>query len=356
MRTRIPAIAVIASLVAAACGGAATPSAGPSAAPSAAQATTAATKAPLAKVKIMVGGLNKQIYLPNMLTKQLGFFADEGLDADMLDEPSGVDTENEVAAGHVDIGSGSYDHTIDLQAAGKPITCVAVLLREPGEFIMYSTRVADKIKSPKDWKGLKAGVTSLGSGTHTLMRAIAVHNGLQVSDVTYVKAGAGDTFIAGMKNGQIDIGITTQPTVLRLVSQKIAVLGVDLSKPDTTQAAMGGDYPFIALWARPDYIAAHKDVVQKVVNAYVKTLKWIASHKAEDVTAKLPADYSSANKDEYIQALKDSYQMFTPDGKMPVGGPQFVLKTVSSFNDKIATANIDLAKTYDPTFVETANK
>lgn len=360
MRVRISALAVIGGLIAAACGGAGTPSnPGPSAAASAANATTAATaaptKAPLTKVKLMVGGLNKQIYLPNMLTKQLGYFADEGLDVDMLDEPSGVDTENEVAAGHVDIGSGSYDHTIDLQAAGKPITAIAVLLREPGEFIMYSTRVADKIKSPKDWKGLNAGVTSLGSGTHTLMRAIAVHNGLRVSDVNYVKAGAGDTFIAGMKNGQIDIGITTQPTVLRLVGQKIAVLGVDLSKPATTEAAMGGDYPFISLWARPDYIAAHKDVVQRVVNAYVKTLKWIQAHSAEEITAKLPADYSSANKTEYVQALKDSMQMFTSDGTMPAGAPDFVLKTVSSFSDKIAKAKIDLSKTYTSEFVDKAN-
>ena len=32
-------------------------------------------------LKIMVGGLNKQIYLPNMLTQQLGFFTQEGLNA-----------------------------------------------------------------------------------------------------------------------------------------------------------------------------------------------------------------------------------------------------------------------------------
>ncbi len=32
------------------------------------------------QVKIMVGGLSKQIYLPNMLTQQLGYFKQEGLD------------------------------------------------------------------------------------------------------------------------------------------------------------------------------------------------------------------------------------------------------------------------------------
>ena len=35
-----------------------------------------------------------------------------------------------------------------------------------------SSKKADTVKSPKDWKGLNAGVTSIGSGTHTIMRAL----------------------------------------------------------------------------------------------------------------------------------------------------------------------------------------
>ena len=48
---------------------------------------------------------------------------------------------------------------------------------------MVSAKAAATIKSPKDWKGVSAGVTSIGSGTHTLMRAMAIKAGLQVSDV-----------------------------------------------------------------------------------------------------------------------------------------------------------------------------
>ena len=323
----------------------------------AAKPTTApAPAAAPAKVSIMVGGMDKQIYLPNKLTEALGFFKDENLDVTLIDEPSGVDTETQVASGNVNIGSGSYDHSIDLQAAGKPITTLAVLLREPGEWVMVSSKKADKIKSPADWLGASAGVTSLGSGTHTLMRAIAVKAGLNVSDINFIKAGAGDTFIAAMKQGTIDIGITTQPTVLRLVKTGDAQIQVDLSKPDTTRAALGGDYPFISLWARPDYISANKETVQHVVNAYVKTLKWIQSHSPEEITDKLPADYYAADKPAYIQALKDSMQMFDLDGRMPQGGPEFVLKTLQSFNDDLKAKQIDLSKTYDPTFVDNANK
>ncbi len=53
------------------------------------------------KVSIMVGGYEKQIYLPAKLTEALGYFKDEGLDVELLNEPAGVDAENEMLAGAV---------------------------------------------------------------------------------------------------------------------------------------------------------------------------------------------------------------------------------------------------------------
>ena len=351
MRFRIPAFALIGGLIVASCGGTATPGA-PTAS---AAASAAATQAAPAKVSIMVGGLNKQIYLPNMLTEKLGYFKDQNLAVDLIDEPSGKDTTVEVVAGNVDMGSGSYDHTIDIAAAGKQITMVVLLLQEPGEFVMVSAQKAATIKSPKDWKGVNAGVTSIGSGTHTLMRAMTIKAGLNVSDVNFVAAGAGDTFIAAMKQGKIDVGITTQPTVLRMQKTGDGQLLVDLSKPETTRAALGGDYPFISLFARADYISKNKDIVQRVANAYVKTLKWIQTHTPAEIADKLPADYYGGDKDAYVQALKDSMGMFSPDGKMPKGAPEFELGLLKQFNENVQkNPNIDLAKTYTDEFVNSA--
>ncbi|MDP9321476.1 MAG: ABC transporter substrate-binding protein [Chloroflexota bacterium] len=352
MRSRFPALVLITSLIAAACGGSAG-TAGPAA--TTAAGTAAATKPAPAKVSIMVGGLNKQIYLPNKLTEALGYFGDQNLTVDLIDEPSGKDTTVEVVAGNVDFGSGSYDHTIDIAAAGKSITMVALLLQEPGEFVMVSAQKAATIKSPKDWKGTNAGVTSIGSGTHTLMRVMAIKAGLALADVNYVAAGAGDTFIAAMKQGKIDVGITTQPTVLRMQKTGDGQLLVDLSKPETTRAALGGDYPFISLFARADYIAKNKDIVQRVVNAYVKTLKWIGSHTPLEIAEKLPTDYYGGDKDGYVQALKDSMGMFSPDGKMTKGAPEFELSLLKQFNENVQkNPNIDLSTTYTDEYVNAA--
>src|SRR2546428_13295070 len=67
----------------------------------------------------MVGGLNKQIYLPNMLAQQLGYFKEQYLDVTLVDEGSGQGSEEEVVAGNVDAGSGAYPHPLQLNALGK---------------------------------------------------------------------------------------------------------------------------------------------------------------------------------------------------------------------------------------------
>ena len=84
-------------------------------------------------VTIMVGGINKIIYLPAKLTEALGYFKDEGLQVELQSQPAGVDAENQLIAGAVQGVVGFYDHTIDLQAKGKEVEAIAVFGKVPGE-------------------------------------------------------------------------------------------------------------------------------------------------------------------------------------------------------------------------------
>ena len=79
-------------------------------------ATAVAAPAYAGKITIMVGGYEKHIYLPAKLAESLGFFKDEGLDVELLNEPAGVDAENEMLAGAVQGVVGFYDHCVDLQS------------------------------------------------------------------------------------------------------------------------------------------------------------------------------------------------------------------------------------------------
>lgn len=306
-------------------------------------------------VKIMVGGLSKQIYLPNELTQRLGYFQQEGLNVTLIDEASGQSSEDEVIAGQVQAGSGSYNHTIELQAKGKKMECVVQMGIAPGEAEMVSAKEAGSIHSMADLKGKNLGVTELGSGTQTLTEALLARVGITPDQVHFVPVGAGNTFIAAMQQGKIDAGMTTEPTISTLISQSVGNVLVDLRTPTSTQAALGGNYPFICLFMSNSWVDSHKDVVQKIVNAYVKTLKYIQTHTAEQIADQMPQDYYAGNKTAYVQALQNQLKMFSPDGKMPSDGPQTVLGIEHATGIVPASTNIDLSATFTNEFASAAS-
>lgn len=305
-------------------------------------------------ISIMVGGMSKQIYLPNELAKQLGYFDQAGLDVTLIDEASGQSSEDAVLSGQVQAGSGSYNHTIELQAAGKKMESVVQLDIAPGEAEVVSAKEAGQIKTIADLKGKNLGVTELGSGTQTLTIALLHKAGISPDQVHFVPVGAGDTFIAAMQQGRIDAGMTTEPTISRLTSTGVGNVLADLRTSESTQAALGGAYPFICVFMNTDYVNAHKDIVQKMVNAYVNTLKWISTHSVEEIAAKMPQDYYAGNKDLYITALKNQKAIFSPDGLMQSGAPESVLAIENQTNKDVQGKQIDLSATYTNDFASAA--
>jgi NitT/TauT family transport system substrate-binding protein len=323
---------------------------------SSASSSSGSSGASTPKVRLMVGGLDKVIYLPAKLTEQLGYFKEAGVDVDLKDEPSGADAETLLIAGKVDGVVGFYDHTVAIQTKGKCLESVVQFSKAPGEVEVVSAKSA--ISSPSDFKGKHLGVTSPGSSTDFLTQALAVKAGVKTSEYTTVKAGAGNTFIAALHQGAIDAGMTTDPTVARLLQSGEGKVLVDMRTEAGSQAALGGAYPSSSLYMDCAYVAKNKAAVQKLANAFVKTLGWMSSHSAQDIAAKMPADYAGSSKDLYVSAVKATVPMFTSDGVMPQGGPETVLKVLGTFspNVKGKESQIDLAKTYTTEFVKAVPK
>jgi NitT/TauT family transport system substrate-binding protein len=319
----------------------------------AAPTTTGAGPGTPTTVNIMVGGLNKQIYLPAMLAKQLGFYAEQGLDVQLSDEPAGVDAENQMLAGAVDGVVGFYDHNIDLQSKGKSTESIVQFSQAPGEVELVRTDMAGTIKSAADFRGRNLGVTGLGSSTNFLTKYLAVHAGVPVDQITSVPVQAGPTFIAALQHKQIDAGMTTEPTITTAVTQGLASVLIDMRTVAGARAALGGTYPAACLYMTTAWVDSHKDAAQKLANAYVKTLKWIASHKGAEIADKMPADYyTGIGKDAYAKALDAGKGMFTTDGVMPTDGPPTVLTVLSAFDTTVQGKTVDLAKTYTTEFVQ----
>lgn len=308
------------------------------------------------KLSIMVGGLAKQIYLPSELAARLGYFTKEGLNVTLIDEPSGQSSEDATIAGQVQAGSGAYQHTIELQTLGKGLETVVQLGIAPGEAEMVSAKEAGSIKSFKDLRGKNLGVTELGSGTHALSKFLLLKAGVPIDQAHFIPVGAADTFIAAMQQGHIDAGMTTEPTISRLLATGGGKVLVDLRTPKATKKALGSDFPFISVFMSSSYVKSHKSIVQHVVNAYVRTLHWIHTHTAAQIANKMPADYYAGDKALYVSALKAQKAMFSPTGMMPKGGPQIVLKLERKTNDTVGTKAVNLSTTYTNAFVAAAVK
>lgn len=310
----------------------------------------------LPTVTMMVGGIDKQIYLPYQLAQDLGFFKKYGVNMVLSTEQAGgVGAEDAMVSGQVDMAGAWYVHTIDFQVHGKAVLDIVQLSGAPGEREMCTK--ASGVKTPADWKGKTVGVTDIGSGTDDLTLYLAARSHVTPQQFSRVGVGAGATLISALEHGKIACGMTTQPTVNAIEKLGVGYSAMDLATGKGVQKWLGGYWPTACVLARADWVKAHPVETQGVVNAMVATMHWIQTHSAAQIADHLPKDFVSnqlSSKQEYIRALNEDKGQFLPDGLMPAGGPQTVL-AVEKLAGKIHKP-VDLAVTYTNAYAIKANK
>ena len=318
--------------------------------------STKSSSGPLPTVKMMVGGIDKQIYLPYQLAQSLGFYKKYGINMELSTEQNGgVGAEDAMASGQVDMAGAWYIHTFDFQSKGKDVINLVQLSGAPGEREMCGTKSG--VHSAADLKGKTLGVTDLGSGTDELTQFIASKAGIKRSGYTTLAVGAGTTAIAAIQRGGADCVMTTQPTVGALTSKRLAYSAIDLATAAGAQKALGGDWPAAGLLARSDWVISHEGEAQKVVDALVATMHWINTHSATDIANKLPAEFVSnatITKAQYIAGLTTDKGQFLPDGIMPAGGPK-VIAAMEKANG-VDTSGFTIADTFTNRYAAAALK
>jgi sulfonate transport system substrate-binding protein len=307
-------------------------------------------------VTLMVGGIDKQIYLPYQLAQDLGFYKKYGVSVQLSTEQNGgVGAETAMVSGQVDMAGAWYVHAIDFQAKGKDVVDVVQLSGAPGEREMCAKNSG--ISSPADWKGKSLGVTDIGSGTDELTVYLAARYHLTSKEISRVAVGAGPTFVAALQHGRIACGMTTQPTAGAIQTQGIGTSVINLATTSGARQWLGGAYPAAGVLARADWVAAHQAVVQKVVDALVATMHWISTHSATDIANAMPPAFVSnglTTKAAYIAELAQDKGQFLANGTMPASGPATVL-AIEKFVGNV-TGPVNLAGTYTNKYAIAADK
>jgi len=308
------------------------------------------------KVTIAVGGAACLCYLPTMLAEQLGEYKKAGLQVELVDFKGGSQSLTAVIGGSADVVSGYFDHCVNLAAKNQALEAFVVYDRYPGLALVVGPKQTATIKSVKDLKDKRVGVSAPGSSTDFFLKYLLSKNGVDPNSVGVVGIGLGATAIAAMEQGSVDAAVMLDPAITQLQGRnKDLVILSDTRTQKDTLAVFGGEYPGGALYTKSGWIAAHPKETQALTNAIVATLKWIHSHTPEEIMAKMPDGLVGADKALYLAALKNTIPMYSTTGKMDPKGAEAVLAVFSQSSPEVKNAKIDLSKTYTNKFVEAAS-
>lgn len=138
-------------------------------------------------------------HAPLVVAKELGFFADEGLDVELVAPADPNDPPKLVAAGQADVAV-SYQPQLQVQVGqGLPLARIATLVSTPLNSVVV---LADgPVKSVKDLKGRKVGF-SVGGFEDAVLGAMLEKNGLSLKDVTLVNVNF--SLSPSILSGQVD--------------------------------------------------------------------------------------------------------------------------------------------------------
>ncbi len=307
-------------------------------------------------VKLGIGSKIQIPYLAVNIAEHKGYFKEQGLTVEFNDfGGGGSDSLKALVSGSVDFIAGAYEHTLYLQARGQTITSVVLQNNSFGVVIALSKEKAAAYKSPKDLAGLKMGVTAPGSSSALAVSLLLSKENLSTDQVSIVGVGAGNSAVAMMKSGRLDGEANFDPVITRLVIDGDLVPVVDTRTKAGLDYLYGGPFAGSAISTTPDFIKNNPKTVQALVNGMVKALHWLQTASVDEIASALPPEFYAGDKEFYKKAVQANREMLSKDGIVTPALSENTYRIISSFNESVKNAKIDMTKTFDASFAKNAN-
>jgi NitT/TauT family transport system substrate-binding protein len=305
-------------------------------------------------VTLAVGGKSGLYYLPLTITERLGYFKQQGLNVTINDFAGGAKSLQALLGGSVDVVTGAYEHTIRMQARGQDVKAVLELGRFPGFVLGVRKEKAASVKSFKDLKGFKIGVSAPGSATHFFVNVLIGKEGLKPEDVSIISVGSGATAVAAIKRGEIDAISNVDPAISKLEQDGNIVVLADTRTEEGNMKLFGGTNPAAVLYLKGDFAASYPGTTQHLVNALYHGLQWIKGANIDEIVKMMPEEYYLGDKALYERAVKASREMYSQTGIITEKGMQNAYQLLVQFDPELKGAKVDLRKTFDDHFVRKA--
>lgn len=307
-----------------------------------------------AKITLGVGGRALLYYLPLAIADRRGFFKEQGLDVEINDFAGGARSLQALIGGSVDVVAGAYEHTIRMQAKAQDIRAVVEMGRFPGIVIAARKEIAGRVRSAADLKGLKIGVTAPGSSTALTVQYAMVKAGLKATDAPIIGIGGGASAVAAVMQGQVDVISHLDPVISKLEADGLIVSLIDTRTEAGSRALFGGSNPAAVIYSRQDFIEKNPETMQRIVNAVVKSLKWLETATPDQVADTVPPEYHLGDRAVYLQAVAKLKESYSRTGIASAEGMRSVFDVLKQLDPELATATVDLTKTFNPAFAQRA--
>ncbi len=134
------------------------------------------------------------------VAEDMGFFEDQGIDADITTFATGVEAIDSMIVGRADLAVGLDFPTVTRATNGRLTVLAGIFRANPG---WHKLVVSNEIKTPADLAGKKIGIAT-GTLEHLVTVKYLEANGLSQDDVELVGFTSLVELVASLKSGRID--------------------------------------------------------------------------------------------------------------------------------------------------------
>lgn len=243
--------------------------------------------------------------VPYEVTRAAGFFAEEGLDVQLVYSRGGGAALQALHAGGVDYAATSFDAALNAFVHKAGIRRFATTGRLPLFALATGPKSADRIREIKQLEGKTVGVAQLGNADHALALYLLKRAGVDPLSVEF--ATLGPNLYDALRIGQVDAGMVQEPGLTLLERQGGRVLA-NLMDLDDARQYLGGPYAFMGVAVRTGEVAQRKAEMEKMGRALAAGLKYTKQASIDDLIKMLPAELVAGGDTEVLSAALDQHR------------------------------------------------
>ena len=249
--------------------------------------------------------------VPYEFTQARGFFADEGLDVELVYTRGGSAALQALVGGAVEYAATSFDAALQAYSNGAEIRRFATTGRLPLFALATAPERAGEITEISDLAGRTVGVSALGNGDHVLMLYLLERAGVDPSSVRFATLGV--NLYDALRLGQVDAGWVQEPslTLIREAGGEVLFNAMDIEQ---AQQYLGGAYEFMGVSVRADEMEERLAEMQALGRALGKGLSALKEAQPAEIVAALPTELiAGGNLEQLEQILAQHVDSLYPD-------------------------------------------